>query len=204
MFSSSSTLLKIVLLTSCYFYFPFPLLRLLLRDRRPALRRLILLSCCPLFHRWSTGPQEPTVGEITEFQKLFLAPGFLVWIGILIATALTIVFYFAPRFVDCSTYKRRNADFFCFSQDMARRACCGISSCVVWLVGYLLVSPLVLDLLLYKRPWATTRYVIVFHLLFSRELNVPFTLQFKHWFMYFLFGFVAITLRRWFFLNLVF
>ena len=46
-----------------------------------------------------TGPQEESIGQITEFQKLFLSPGFLVYGGILIAAALVIVFYFAPRCV---------------------------------------------------------------------------------------------------------
>ena len=43
------------------------------------------------------GPSEQSVGQITEFQKLFLAPGFLVYGSILIAAALVIIFYFAPR-----------------------------------------------------------------------------------------------------------
>ncbi|KAG6846421.1 hypothetical protein H0H93_014063, partial [Arthromyces matolae] len=44
------------------------------------------------------GPSEQTVGEIREFQKLFLAPGFLVWGSILIATSLVIVIFFAPKY----------------------------------------------------------------------------------------------------------
>lgn len=44
------------------------------------------------------GPKEETVGQITEFQKLFLAPGFLVYISVLITTSLVIVFYFAPKY----------------------------------------------------------------------------------------------------------
>jgi hypothetical protein len=46
-----------------------------------------------------TGPHEETVGEIREFQKLFLAPGFLAYSGVLIAVALVIIFYFAPKYV---------------------------------------------------------------------------------------------------------
>ncbi len=30
---------------------------------------------------------------------MFLAPGFLVWISVLIASALVIIFYFAPKYV---------------------------------------------------------------------------------------------------------
>lgn len=43
------------------------------------------------------GPSEQSVGQITEFQKLFLSPGFLVYGSILIVAALVIIFYFAPR-----------------------------------------------------------------------------------------------------------
>lgn len=43
------------------------------------------------------GPEEPSVGQITEFQKLFLSPGFLVYGSVLIAGALVIIFYFAPK-----------------------------------------------------------------------------------------------------------
>lgn len=45
------------------------------------------------------GPKEETLGQIRDFQKLFLAPGFLAYTGVLIAISLGIVFYFAPRFV---------------------------------------------------------------------------------------------------------
>jgi len=44
------------------------------------------------------GPQEASVGQITEFQKLFLAPGFLVYASVLIIASLVIIFYFAPRY----------------------------------------------------------------------------------------------------------
>lgn len=45
------------------------------------------------------GPQEESIGQIVEFQKLFLSPGFLVYGSILIAASLVIVFWFAPRCV---------------------------------------------------------------------------------------------------------
>ena len=51
------------------------------------------------------GPQEPTIGKITVFQKLFISPGFLSWTGVLFVAALAIVFYFAPRSVlNCSVF----------------------------------------------------------------------------------------------------
>ena len=52
---------------------------------------LIAFSC--------KGPQEPTIGKITVFEKLFISPGFLSFAGVLIVAALVIVFYFAPRSV---------------------------------------------------------------------------------------------------------
>ena len=39
-----------------------------------------------------------SIGEITEFQKLFLSPGFLVYGSVLILSALAIILYFAPRY----------------------------------------------------------------------------------------------------------
>ena len=45
------------------------------------------------------GPQEQTVSQITAFQKLFLAPGFLSYAGVLIAASLSIIFYFGPKYV---------------------------------------------------------------------------------------------------------
>ncbi|KAG2039733.1 magnesium transporter NIPA-domain-containing protein [Suillus americanus] len=44
------------------------------------------------------GPQEQTPGEIEQFKKLFLAPGFLGYICTLIVIALSIIFYFGPRY----------------------------------------------------------------------------------------------------------
>ncbi|KAG8758755.1 hypothetical protein FRC14_007470 [Serendipita sp. 396] len=44
------------------------------------------------------GPKEATVGQILEFQKLFLSPGFLVWGGVVIVASLVIIFYFAPKY----------------------------------------------------------------------------------------------------------
>jgi hypothetical protein len=42
-------------------------------------------------------PAEQSIGEIEQFQKLFLAPTFLVYIGVLFSLALSVVFYFGPR-----------------------------------------------------------------------------------------------------------
>lgn len=44
------------------------------------------------------GPQEATVGQIVQFEKLFIAPGFLAYAGTLIVASLVIIFYFAPRY----------------------------------------------------------------------------------------------------------
>ncbi|KAG2365424.1 magnesium transporter NIPA-domain-containing protein [Suillus spraguei] len=44
------------------------------------------------------GPQEQTPGEIEAFKKLFLAPGFLGYISVLITIALSIIFYFGPKY----------------------------------------------------------------------------------------------------------
>lgn len=45
------------------------------------------------------GPQEQTVSQITDFQKLFLSAGFLAYAGVLIAISLSIIFYFGPKYV---------------------------------------------------------------------------------------------------------
>ncbi|KAF8196583.1 magnesium transporter NIPA-domain-containing protein [Pholiota molesta] len=100
------------------------------------------------------GPQEQTVGQITEFQKLFLAPGFLAYISVLITAALVIVFYFAPK------YGKKSMLWYIFVCSMIG----GISVSVTTGLGAAIVQTALGD-------------------------N-----QFKHWFMYFLFGFVAITL----------
>lgn len=50
------------------------------------------------------GPQEESIGQITEFQKLFLSPGFISYGSVLIAVSLVIIFYFAPRSVVLSIH----------------------------------------------------------------------------------------------------
>jgi hypothetical protein len=45
------------------------------------------------------GPSEPAVGLITDFQKLFLAPGFLAYGGTLIAASFVIVLFVIPKCV---------------------------------------------------------------------------------------------------------
>lgn len=58
-----------------------------------------LLRLCPTHpHTVSQlGPQEESIGQIREFQKMFLAPGFLAYGGTLITISLVNVFYFAPK-----------------------------------------------------------------------------------------------------------
>ncbi|EUC60651.1 magnesium transporter NIPA protein [Rhizoctonia solani AG-3 Rhs1AP] len=43
------------------------------------------------------GPKEQTVGQIREFQKLFISVGFLVYGGVVIAASIIIIFFVAPR-----------------------------------------------------------------------------------------------------------
>lgn len=44
------------------------------------------------------GPQESTPSQISEFKQLFIAPGFLAYISVLVAIALGIIVYFGPRY----------------------------------------------------------------------------------------------------------
>ncbi|KAJ3882666.1 magnesium transporter NIPA-domain-containing protein [Lentinula edodes] len=100
------------------------------------------------------GPSENSVGQIKDFQKLFLAPGFLSYASVLIATALAIIFYFAPR------YGKKSMLWYIFVCSMIG----GISVSVTTGLGAAIVTTAEGD-------------------------N-----QFKYWFIYFLMGFVAITL----------
>ncbi|KAJ3996077.1 magnesium transporter NIPA-domain-containing protein [Lentinula boryana] len=100
------------------------------------------------------GPSESTVGQIRDFQKLFLAPGFLSYASVLIATALAIIFYFAPR------YGKKSMLWYIFVCSMIG----GISVSVTTGLGAAIVTTAEGD-------------------------N-----QFKYWFIYFLLGFVAVTL----------
>lgn len=61
----------------------------------PSLLQAGYSAHCPSFHH--IGPQEQTVSRIKDFEKLFLAPGFLAYISVLIIASLVIVFYFAPK-----------------------------------------------------------------------------------------------------------
>ncbi|KAG9316865.1 magnesium transporter NIPA-domain-containing protein [Chiua virens] len=51
-----------------------------------------LLSLIP-----SLGPQEQTPSLISDFKKMFIAPGFLAYISVLITIALSIIVYFGPK-----------------------------------------------------------------------------------------------------------
>ncbi len=44
------------------------------------------------------GPEQHASGQIEEFKKLFIAPGFLAWTGICIATALVLIFFVVPKY----------------------------------------------------------------------------------------------------------
>lgn len=45
------------------------------------------------------GPQESSAATIKEFQHMFLSLGFIVFASIVILSALTIIFFVAPRYV---------------------------------------------------------------------------------------------------------
>ncbi|KAJ7466933.1 magnesium transporter NIPA-domain-containing protein [Mycena latifolia] len=100
------------------------------------------------------GPTEASVGQIVEFQALFLSVGFLVYAGILIAAALGIIFFAAPR------WGKKSMLWYIFVCSMIG----GISVSVTTGLGAAIVTTAGGD-------------------------N-----QFTHWFIYFLFGFVAVTL----------
>ncbi|KAJ6594639.1 magnesium transporter NIPA-domain-containing protein [Mycena capillaripes] len=100
------------------------------------------------------GPSEASVGQIEDFQKLFLSVGFLVYAGVLITAALVIIFYAAPR------WGKKSMLWYIFVCSMIG----GISVSVTTGLGAAIVTTVAGD-------------------------N-----QFKHWFIYFLIGFVAITL----------
>lgn len=99
-------------------------------------------------------PTSHVGGKITEFQKLFLAPGFLTWAGVCIVASLVLIFVFAPK------YGKKHMMIY-------------ITVCS--LIGGLSVS--------------VTSGLGSAILLSIRGQN-----QFKHWFIYFLLGFVVITL----------
>lgn len=100
------------------------------------------------------GPEEPSVGQITKFQALFLSPGFLVYGSVLLVAALVIIFYFAPR------YGKKSMLWYIMVCSMIG----GISVSVTTGLGAAIVTTAMGD-------------------------N-----QFKHWFIYFLMVFIAVTL----------
>jgi hypothetical protein len=82
---------------------PFPL------SLAPSLSPSMVFMSIPVPHSSSSdnflqGPQEQSVGQITQFQKMFLAPGFLAYGSVLIAASLTIIFYFGPKYVCSSVF----------------------------------------------------------------------------------------------------
>ncbi|CAE6455779.1 unnamed protein product [Rhizoctonia solani] len=44
------------------------------------------------------GPKEDTIGQIREFEKLFVSVGFLVYGGVVIAASIIIIFFVAPKY----------------------------------------------------------------------------------------------------------
>ncbi|KAF8629284.1 hypothetical protein AX15_003531 [Amanita polypyramis BW_CC] len=100
------------------------------------------------------GPKEQSVGQIRQFQKLFLSPGFLAYGSVLIVASLTIIFYFGPK------YGKKTMIWYILVCSMIG----GISVSVTTGLGAAIVQTAFGD-------------------------N-----QFKYWFMYFLLGFVVVTL----------
>ncbi|KAI0246463.1 magnesium transporter NIPA-domain-containing protein [Lactifluus subvellereus] len=108
------------------------------------------------------GPQEASVGQILEFQHLFLSPLFVVFATLLILGSLTIIFYFGPKYG---------------SQNM------------IW---YILVCSLIGGLSVSVTTGLGAAIVT----------SVMGDNQFKHWFIYFLLIFIAVTLvTEVFYLN---
>ncbi|KAH9041156.1 magnesium transporter NIPA-domain-containing protein [Lactarius hengduanensis] len=108
------------------------------------------------------GPQEASVGQIVEFQHLFLSPLFVVYSSLLIAGALSIIFYFGPKYGDKN---------------------------MIW---YILVCSLIGGLSVSVTTGLGSAIVT----------TVMGDNQFKHWFIYFLLVFIAVTLvTEVFYLN---
>ncbi|KAH9961547.1 magnesium transporter NIPA-domain-containing protein [Russula dissimulans] len=108
------------------------------------------------------GPQEASVGQIVEFQHLFLSPLFVVYASVLILSSLAIIFYFGPKYG---------------SQNM------------IW---HLLVCSLIGGLSVSVTTGLGAAIVT----------TVMGDNQFKHWFIYFLLIFIAVTLvTEVFYLN---
>ncbi|KAH9083336.1 DUF803-domain-containing protein, partial [Lactarius deliciosus] len=107
-------------------------------------------------------PQEASVGQIVEFQHLFLSPLFIVYASLLIAGALSIIFYFGPKYGDKN---------------------------MIW---YILVCSLIGGLSVSVTTGLGSAIVT----------TVMGDNQFKHWFIYFLLVFIAVTLvTEVFYLN---
>ena len=66
---------------------------------------MVLRFCTCLYHLLTLylGPQESTPSNISDFEKLFISPGFLAYTGVLVTIALSIIIYFGPRFEFTST-----------------------------------------------------------------------------------------------------
>ncbi|KAI0301035.1 magnesium transporter NIPA-domain-containing protein [Multifurca ochricompacta] len=108
------------------------------------------------------GPREASVGQIVEFQHLFLSPLFVVFASLLIAGSLSIIFYFGPK------YGSKNMIWYILVCSLIG----GLSVSVTTGLGAAIVTTVMGD-------------------------N-----QFKHWFIYFLLIFIAVTLvTEVFYLN---
>ena len=137
-----------------------------------------------------TGPQEETIGQITAFQKLFLAPGFLAYIGVLFAISFSIIFYFGPRCVFSFVILQQVHTLVRYGKKsmLWYIAVCsligGISVSVTTGLGSAIVTTAMGDNQVNPPVFSTCQYCS------------PLCTQFKHGFIYFLLVFVATTLSE--------
>jgi magnesium transporter len=122
------------------------------------------------------GPDQHASGQIKEFEKLFIAPGFLVWTGVCIATALGLIFFVVPK------YGKKNM--------LVHISICSVIGGLSVSVTSGLGSAILLSIR------GQNQFVSV--PLSSHETRRVLTLlthdNQKNWFIYFLFGFVIVTL----------
>ncbi|KAH7107923.1 DUF803-domain-containing protein [Auriculariales sp. MPI-PUGE-AT-0066] len=137
-------------------------------------------------------PPEATVGQIREFQKLFLAPGFLGWTGFVIAASLTIMFHFGPKYVlafrfeECADGMRSSV----FERSSSGDSLIYGKDSMFW---YIAVCSMIGGL----------SVSVTTGLGASIVTSVRGDNQFKYWFIYFLLGFVVVTLlTEVYYLNL--
>lgn len=134
------------------------------------------------------GPQEQTPSEISQFKTMFLAPGFLAYIGVLITIALSIIIYFGPKSVfspapSLNSYVTRHGKNNMIWYITVCSTIGGISVSVTTGLGAAIVT----SVMGYNQVRTFRLSIIIFPS--SRA-------QFNNWFIFFLMGFVVVTLCR--------